>query len=250
MDAGALWILSAAALATSALSALLGLAGGITLLAVMLLFLDPLVAIPLHGVVQLVANFSRSAIHLRELRWSLVLPYSVLLLPMGFAGIAVARAVPEDAARATIGAFVLVATWLPGWLVRLRGRRRGPGLDPRWRFLALGGAVGFLNPTIGATGPLVAPFFLDLELSRFALIGTQAACAALGHLAKITVFGATGFAFREYLGLLALLSALVVAGTWLGTRALHRVDERAFVILYKGALTLIALRLVGSALIP
>jgi uncharacterized protein len=248
MDASQLWILSAAALATSALSGLLGLAGGMTLLAVMLLFLDPLVAIPLHGVVQLVANTSRSAIHLRQLRWPLVAAYSVLLLPMGFAGIAVARAIPEDVARAVIGGFVLAATWLPGWL-RL-GRGGGPRTDPRWRFFALGGAVGFLNPTIGATGPLVAPFFLDLGLSRFALIGTQAACQSLGHLAKIAVFGATGFAFRDYLGLLALLSALVVAGTWLGSRALDRVDERVFVALYKGALTLISLRLVASALIP
>ena len=49
-----------AAFATSILSAVVGMAGGITLLAVMLLFLEPLAAIPLHGVIQLVSNSSRA----------------------------------------------------------------------------------------------------------------------------------------------------------------------------------------------
>ena len=39
---------------------MLGLAGGMTLLGVMLLFYDPLVAIPLHGAIQLVSNGSRA----------------------------------------------------------------------------------------------------------------------------------------------------------------------------------------------
>ena len=45
MEAVELGVLAAAALATSVLSAVVGMAGGITLLTVMLLFLDPLVAI-------------------------------------------------------------------------------------------------------------------------------------------------------------------------------------------------------------
>ena len=42
--------------------------------------LDPLVAIPLHGVVQLVSNSSRSAMHIRHLSWPIVTRYSLLLL--------------------------------------------------------------------------------------------------------------------------------------------------------------------------
>jgi uncharacterized membrane protein YfcA len=246
MEAAQLAILAAAAFATSVLSAVLGLAGGITLLAVMLLFFEPLVAIPLHAAVQLFSNSSRAVVHARELRWPIVASYALPLLPFGFAGLALARELPEAAARALIGVFVLAATWLPGLLF---AGARAPAGDPRWRFLGLGCVVGFLNPTLGATGPLAAPFFLNLGLSRFALIGTQAACASLGHLAKIAVFGAVGFSFLEHLPLLVVLAACVVAGTALGTRLLERVDERTFTALYKGALTLIALRLVTSAVL-
>ena len=52
-----------------------------------------------------------------------------------------------------------------------------------------------------------------------------------------------GFAFAEWLPALALLAGAVIAGTWVGTRWLHRVDERSFRLAFKAVLTLLALRL-------
>ncbi|MEE9608488.1 MAG: sulfite exporter TauE/SafE family protein [Myxococcota bacterium] len=241
MDPFELSILFAAALATSALSAVVGMAGGITLLSVMLLFLEPLLAVPLHGVVQLVSNSSRAVIQRKHVRWELLGRYAILLLPMGFAGLAVAKSLPPAGARVTIGAFVLVATWAPHWLLLGRHPER---TDPGHRFLLLGGVVGFLSPTIGATGPLIAPFFLNIGLTRHALIGSKAAIQTLGHLAKLVVFGFAGFAFHHFAGPLALLCAAVILGTWIGSRLLERVDEVWFTRLYKGVLTVIAVRLV------
>ena len=238
-------VLAVAAFATSVLSAIVGMAGGITLLAVMLLFFEPLVAVPLHGVVQLISNGSRSWIQRRSLRRDIVWRYGLLLLPTGFAGLALARQLPPDGLRSAIGVFVLLATWAPG--VLLLGARP-ENSDAHRRFVVLGGAAGFLNVTIGATGPLIAPFFLNLGLDRFALIGTKAACQTLGHLAKLFVFGVVGFAFGDWALLLVLLGAMVVAGTWTGSQLLAHVNERGFTLLYKGVLSLISLRLVlGSA---
>ena len=101
-----------------------------------------------------------------------------------------------------------------------------------------------LNMTIGAAGPLIAPFFLRIGLTRQALIGTKAACQAAGHLVKIAIFGIAGFVFADYAIPLALLSLSVIAGTWIGSQLLERVSERWFKRLYRGVLTLIALRLV------
>ena len=46
-----------------------------------------------------------------------------------------------------------------------------------------------------------------------------------------------------------MLCALVVAGTWVGSRLLERVNELWFTRLYKGVLTLIALQLVVRELL-
>ena len=211
------------------------------LLAVMLLFLEPLQAIPLHGAVQLVSNGSRTWIQRRHVRWGIFWRYAAPLLPAGVIGLAIAERLAPGLARALIGIFVLVATWAPGLLLLGTHPER---VEPTRRFLLLGGVVGAVNMTVGATGPLIAPFFLDLGLTRQALVGTKAACQAAGHLAKIAIFGVAGFAFAAWLAPLALLSAMVIVGTWLGSRLLERVSERQFVLLYRAVLTLIALRLV------
>jgi uncharacterized membrane protein YfcA len=155
-------------------------------------------------------------------------------------GLAVAQAIPPVAARAAIGVFVLLALWMPRALLL--------GLNPEEahptrRFVWLGGAVGFLNTTVGATGPLLGPFFVNLGLSRHGVVGTFAATQSLGHAVKIALFTAAGFSFLPHALAVVLLSACVFVGTWLGSRLLERVDERAFGALYRAVLTLVALRL-------
>jgi uncharacterized membrane protein YfcA len=243
LEALDLAILAAAAFATSILSAVVGMAGGVTLLAVLLLFLEPLVAIPLHGAIQMVSNGSRTVIQRRHLDLRILLHYSALLIPMGWVGLHLANALPAAAMRVMIGIFVLIATWFPGWLML---GTHPEETNPRRRFLVLGGVAGVLNMTIGAIGPLIAPFFLNLGLDRRALVGTKAACQTLGHLVKVALFGVAGFAFASHLALLVSAGACVVAGTWLGSQILERVSERFFRRLYMIVLTAIALRLLAG----
>ena len=240
MEDSALAILTLAAFLTSIVSAIIGVAGGMMLLAVMLLFVDPLVAIPLHGAVQLVSNGSRALLQRGHVKAGIVWRYSVLLVPGGVAGLALVQHLSPEFVRIMIGAFVLVATWAPHLLL-LGVRPRHA--DPHRRFIWLGGVIGFLNMSIGATGPFAAPFFLNLGLTRQGVVGTSAACQTLGHLSKIGLFAAAGFAFSEWLAPLGLLAGAVVIGTWVGTRLLDRVSERVFKPLFKTALSLIALRL-------
>jgi len=221
------------------------MAGGIMLLAIMLLFLEPAVAIPIHAVVQLTSNSSRTVIHAHYVRRDLLFPFMILLLPAGALTLPLVQVAPDDALRLAIGVFVLVATWRKRWLLL--------GIDPERipttrRFALVGAAAGAVGPLVGATGPFIAPFFLGIGLNRFELIGTKAACQMTGHLAKIILFAIAGFAFFDYLGLIVGMAACVVAGTWLGTRLLHQLDDDLFTQLYKLTLTAVALRLVWSGL--
>jgi uncharacterized protein len=227
--------------ATSVLSAVIGMAGGLVLLSAMLLYMDPLQAIPVHAAIQLVANASRTIVQREHVAWNLVAWFAPGLLPFGALGIQVVYALPADLLQAAIGMFVLVATWRPGWLLfgwKPGAARVGP------RFAALGALIGFLNVLVGAVGMLIAPFFLSLGLPRQTVIGTQASMASLGHVVKIVLFGLAGFALADHALLLALLAPLAIAGTWVGSLLLDRVPERAFVVLFRSVLTLLALRLV------
>ncbi|MEE3327514.1 MAG: sulfite exporter TauE/SafE family protein [Myxococcota bacterium] len=238
-------LLVSAGIGTSIISAIVGMGGGITLLATFLLFLDPLIAIPLLAVVQLVSNSSRGLIHRNHIQWKILWPYLLPLLPLGWWSLELAQKLPPDVTRSLIGLFVLVATWRPGWL--LLGAHPGH-THPKLRFFGLGIVAGFLNVTFGATGPLIAPFFLNLGLSRFQLIGTKAACQMGSHIAKIVIFGIAGFAYAQWAGLLSVLCLSVIFGTWLGTRILGHVNEVWFVRLYRLVLTVIALSLALESL--
>jgi uncharacterized membrane protein YfcA len=240
-----LFILCAASLFTAGVSAVLGMAGGIMLLAVMLLFLEPAVAIPIHAVVQLTSNSSRTVIHARSVRRDLLVPFMILLLPAGALTLPLVQIAPDDALRLAIGVFVLVATWRKRWLLLGIDLER---LPIRPRFALIGAGSGAIGPLVGATGPFIAPFFLGIGLNRFELIGTKAACQTTGHLAKMILFAIAGFAFMDYVGLIVGMAGSVVAGTWLGTRVLHHIDDNRFTQLYRLTLTAIALRLVWNGL--
>lgn len=238
-------ILCAASFVTAVVSAVLGMAGGIMLLAVLLLFLDPVIAIPIHAVVQLTSNSSRVVIHRNEIRRDMLIPFCLLLLPAGALTVPLVQHAPADALRLAVGAFVIVATWRKQWLLLGFDAERLP-IGPR--FALVGAGAGAIGPVIGATGPFIAPFFLGVGLSRFEVIGTKAACQAAGHLAKVALFGFAGFAFVEYGAATLAMAACVIAGTTFGTRLLSELDDARFTRLYKITLTLVAFRLIWSGL--
>jgi len=232
-------VLGAVSVGTSIVSGVMGLAGGMLLLSVLLFYLEPVVAIPVHGVVQLVSNASRAWFQRAHVRWDAVWRFAWPLLPTGALGLGLLRSVPADAGRLLIGAFVLVATWAPGWL-RLGGR----GKDAR-RALPWGGAaVGFTSTAVGATGPLLAPFILALGLGPQATVGTLAACQIFQHSSKLLLFGATGFEFTRFALPLAGLCAASIAGSAIGARLLDRIPERLFRSAVRLLLTGLALSLV------
>ncbi len=236
-------LLAAVAFLTAGMTAVVGLGGGIILLSVMLFFWEPLAAIPLHGAVQLVSNSSRTVVQRRHVRWDLVAPYAIPLIPMGALGILAAQQIPPSVTRAAIGVFVLIAVWAPRALLLGVHPERVPTTR---RFLGLGAVTGFLNTTVGATGPLQGPFYTDLGLTRHQIVGTFAACQSLGHTIKIGLFAVAGFVFLEHWAVLLVLSAGVLVGTGLGSLLLDRVSEPLFRGLYKAVLSAVALRLVVS----
>jgi hypothetical protein len=82
------WLaLTAIAVGTSIVSGVMGLAGGMLLLAAMLHWMDPLVAIPIHGIVQLASNASRAWFQRANVRWDVVWRFAWPLLPAGAVGL-------------------------------------------------------------------------------------------------------------------------------------------------------------------
>ena len=136
---------------------------------------------------------------------------------------------------------VLAATWLPE-----RRSRPLPAPSP-WGWVGLGGVLGALNPVVGATGPLAAPFFRAGTPDRLGFVGTFAGSQVVGHVAKLVLFGSVGLLPVAQAPAAAAGIVGVVAGTWLGSAVLDRMSERRFDRIYLVAITAIALWLLADA---
>jgi uncharacterized membrane protein YfcA len=233
-------LLVGVSLFTSMLTAMLGLGGGMVLLAVMGAALPVTTLIPVHGVVQLGSNTGRAIVHARRLSWPLA---GVFLAGSIFGALAGGRmlvTLPDGLLKALLGLFILSMIW-----------------GPKPRFIttsklsfAIGGALAsFATMFLGATGPLVSGLLGARNLDRIQLVGTAALCMTIQHGLKIIVFGLLGFAFAPWAGLIATMIISGAIGTLIGSHILINSREEQFKPAFRLVLTLLAANLVWQGLV-
>lgn len=238
MSPEALAIVTAGAFFTSLLSGVVGMGGGITLLGVMALLLPAAWVVPLHAVVQLGSNTTRTFVFLRHVQWRLFAWYAPGLV-VGVTVAALSYSGRLEGFKPYIGVFLLF------FLLMRRLAPKVPQL-PLPGYLVLGTATGFLTMYVGATGPFIAPFFLRDDLKKEEIVATKAVCQSVGHFLKIPAFLSLGFDYESHLSTMALLLGAVVIGTFCGKALLERMSRRAFVIFFETVLLVLALVLIGQ----
>ena len=227
-----------AAYLTSTLSGLIGMGGGIILLTFMTTFFPPAVLIPIHGAVQLGSNTSRALLNYKSLNWPIIATFLVGALAGAFVGSKINVDIPDKSYKIILAVFILVATWAP----KFKAKK-----DFKFKFTALGFFVTPWSLFVGATGPLLAPFFMREGLSKHGIVATKAACQIIVHCLKLVIFSMMGFVFAGYLHLIVYMILAVIAGSYTGKLLLNRVPDKMFYIVFKVLITFLALRLLYKA---
>ena len=234
-------ILGIGSVFTSMISAVVGMAGGIVLLALMSAFLPFQVVIPIHGIIQLVSNSYRSYLLRKNINWDIAIP---LFLGLPF-GILLSIYILKRIDDYTIP-LVLIIIMI--FYSVFKPKKLPPIMIPRKGFFFVGFIMGVLSLLIGATGPFLAPFFLRSDLKKEEIVATKAICQMGGHLLKIPSFLYLGFNYGKY----SILIGILVLGTFLGTRLgvyfLGKLQENVFRIIYKSALFIAGVRLIFKVL--
>jgi uncharacterized membrane protein YfcA len=236
IGAGIAGLLIASSFFTSALTAAFGVGGGVAMLALLGLFLPVAALIPVHGSVQLGSNTGRAWHQRAHVRRDIFLPFIVGSMIGALGGALVVVQLPDALLKVVLGIFVIVVTWA-----------KIPGFDRLGRAgLAIGSAVtALVTMFVGATGPLLSAFFAQIiQDDRKALIATHAAGMTIQHFLKIVVFGLAGFAFAQWLPLIAAMVASGYLGTVYGSVWLEKLPEETFRRWFKIGLTVLALDMV------
>lgn len=211
-----------AALLTSTLSGVIGMAGGMVLMAVLVLLLSVPAAMVLHGAIQGMANGSRAWMLREHIVWR-VLPPFLAGSAVGVAGfVALALAPSEN--------FVLLMVGLFPWVARASRVLRGMDITRPGIGFAAGLITMPIQLLVGVSGPLLDVFFLNSDISRHQVVATKATTQTIGHFLKIAYYGTLfGGATAEVGGVrlvLALGAALI--GTRIGTLLLDRLSDDTF----------------------
>ena len=225
---------------TSALTAAMGLGGGVAMLALLGIFIPVAALIPVHGAVQLGSNTGRAWRQRENVRWSVAGPFIAGSFIGAVIGAFVVVQLPDAVMKIMLGAFIVLITWVSI-----------PGFDRIGKAgIAVGSTVlAVLSMMLGATGPLLNAMLAQLfPGDRKGLVATHAAGMTVQHSLKIVVFGLAGFAFAEWIPLVAAMIASGYAGTIWGTRLLERLPEERFRFWFKILLTVLALDMLRRGL--
>ena len=242
LGTGPALILIIASFFTSATTASFGLGGGVMMLALMGLFIPVAALIPVQGIVQLGSNTGRAWVQRAHVRTSIMRPFLIGSLLGAIVGGFTVVQLPDQIMKVLLGAFILVITW-----AKIPGLKSLTGLG-----LAIAsGIIACMSMFLGATGPLmVSVLGAMIHDDRKALVATSAAAMTVHHGLKVLVFGLAGFAFADWLPLIAAMIATGYLGTLTGSRLLNRIPEEKFRLVFKIILTLLALQMLWRGLYP
>jgi uncharacterized membrane protein YfcA len=165
---------------------------------------------------------------------SVLVPFSIGALIGVALGGSVAVQLPPHVIQIGVGLFVL-------WSVLAK-----PPAFLRRSAAVTGVFSSFLTMFFGGTGPFVATYVKSLQHGRMAHVATHAMLMTVQHLLKTVAFGLLGFAFGEWLPLIAAMIASGFLGTVVGKHVLMRIAEDRFKLVLNAILIVLSLRLIWA----
>jgi uncharacterized membrane protein YfcA len=209
-------------LATSFISGILGMAGGMILMGVLLALLPLPAAMMLHGITQMASNGWRAWLWRRHVDWRVFRGYAY--------GALLALALFAAAHFVVSKALALIILGLTPFLGMALPTKLALNVDHRGRPLGCGAICTSLQLLAGVSGPLLDVFFVRSKMDRRGVVATKAMSQTLSHLIKLIYFGAVvASADSAVSAQLALACvALALVGTTLSRKVLEGMDDSSF----------------------
>jgi uncharacterized protein len=221
MTSAALAVIGITIVSTSFLSGLFGMAGGMILLGVLLVYFDVATGMVVFSIIQFVANGWRAALWWRFVRWRIFFVY-VLGAVLSFAIMRLIAIVPSKAAvYLSLGLLPFALELLPA---RARPNIEWPGVP-----FVTGVLTTVVQLMTGVGGLFLDIFFQKSTLDRKTTIATKAVTQTFSHVVRAVYFGSfVGILDAVPLWLYAPAILLSMAGTSLAALVLERMTDAGF----------------------
>jgi uncharacterized membrane protein YfcA len=213
----------------------LGIGGGLLLIAILPALVPAAAIVPLHSATQLMSNASRALFALRSVDWRHVPRFlGGSLLGIVLFG-ALLYHISTDMIPLFIGSYILLNMW---------SRKFGLLLHKYESYFLAGVLQTGLGLVVGATGPLSMTVLIKDLGDKEKVVATSAMFMTITHICKIAFFGVFAFSFSRYAIPLLMLVAGALLGSWIGTLIRGNISGRHFSRILKLVLSLLALRMI------
>jgi uncharacterized membrane protein YfcA len=220
---------------TSTVAGIVGIGGGMMLIAILPSFLPLNALIPVHGLTQMSSNFSRAVFGYKDVQYE-VIPKFLFGSIFGIALFAsILYFISLEYVPLFIGVYILLSLWSKKFNEKIK----------RYESYFLAGFFQTgLSIVVGATGPLTMTLLLKDYDDKDKVVATGAALMSITHTLKVFVFMFFGFVFFDYIGILTAMIIGAIAGSYAGTKLRDKIDGKKFLMFLKVLLSLLAIKVI------
>jgi uncharacterized membrane protein YfcA len=214
-------LIGATIIVSSFLSGVFGMAGGMVLLGVLLVFLDVTAGMILFSIIQFFANGWRAAQWWGFVRWRIFWFYC-LGAAVAFAVLRLVEFVPDKA-------LVYLLLGLMPFLVELVPVRLRPNIEWRGVPFITGTLTTVVQFMAGVGGLFLDLFFQKSMLDRKTTLATKAVTQTASHVLRAVYFFSLG-SMGDAIGIWPILGAIALAifGTALAPYVIERMSDHGF----------------------
>ena len=222
---------------TSTIAGIVGLGGGMILIAVLPSFLPINALVPVHGLTQLSSNLSRAVFGYKDVKVEVIPKFLIGSLAGVSFFAAILYFISLTYVPLFIGFYILLSLWSQKFNNKIKKFES---------YYLIGFIQSGFSIVVGATGPIATTLLVKDYNDKHTVVATAAALMSITHLLKVFAFMIFGFVFFDYIGILVAMIIGAVAGSYAGTKLRDKIDGKKFMLALKIILSLMAIKLIVS----
>jgi uncharacterized protein len=220
---------------TSTIAGIVGIGGGMMLIAILPSFLPLNALIPVHGLTQMTSNFSRAVFGYKDVQYEIIPKFLIgSLFGIGIFA-TIINLLSLEYVPLFIGAYILLSLWSVNFNEKMKKFEN---------YYVIGFFQTGLSIIVGATGPLTITLLLKDYEDKDKVVATSAALMSITHILKVFVFIYFGFVFFDYIQIIIAMIIGAILGSWAGTKLRNKIDGKKFTVILKILLSFLALKII------
>lgn len=225
---------------TSTIAGIVGIGGGMMLIAILPSFLPLNALIPVHGLTQMTSNFSRAVFGYKDVQYEIIPKFLIgSLFGIGIFA-TIINLLSLEYVPLFIGTYILLSLWSVNFNEKMKKFEN---------YYVIGFFQTGLSIIVGATGPLTMTLLLKDYEDKDKVVATSAALMSITHILKVFVFIYFGFVFFDYIQIIIAMIIGAVLGSWAGIKLRNKIDGKKFTIILKILLSFLAVKIIFGVFI-